>query len=438
MKRFAFIIYVAVIGVLITATVLEKTYGTPFVKDHIYGAWWFIAMWALLCVSSIVVLIRRKVYQRPAAMLVHLSLVAILVGAFITHLFGVQGAMHLRKGEVSNLMLDRETELIEQLPFQMRLIDFGLQYYPDTQLPMDYRSVLAIEGTSDTLTVSMNQIGKCHTYRFYQSDYDPDLQGTYLAVSRDPWGIGITYTAYALLFVSLIWMLITDRLAVKGKRMRRSTLFYALFLLACFVLLLTHFMRKYSPETHPLPVLNSRLLPIHVSTIMMAYVLFVILALQSLVALIAHWIAAKGREVKQLSLLSRGSHFNLKLALTLLAIGIMLGAIWANQSWGRYWGWDPKEVWALITLMVYAVPLHAFQRENIKLENVNIGNSKGQRTKVNVECQMVNSQWLNGQWLNGKWLNGKWYYLYLLLAPLSVAITYFGVNFFLGGMHSYA
>ena len=384
MKRFTFIIYVAVIGVLITATVLEKTYGTPFVKDHIYGAWWFIAMWALLCVSSIVVLIRRKVYQRPAAMLVHLSLVAILVGAFITHLFGVQGAMHLRKGEVSNLMLDRETELIEQLPFQMRLIDFDLQYYPDTQLPMDYRSVLAIEGTSDTLTVSMNQIGKCHTYRFYQSDYDPDLQGTYLAVSRDPWGIGITYTAYALLFVSLIWMLITDRLAVKGKRMRRSTLFYTLFLLACFVLLLTHFMRKYSP------------------------------------------VAAKGREVKQLSLLSRGSHFNLKLALTLLATGIMLGAIWANQSWGRYWGWDPKEVWALITLMVYAVPLHAFQRENIKLENVNIGNPKGKWS--NVECQMVNS----------KWLNGKWYYLYLLLAPLSVAITYFGVNFFLGGMHSYA
>ena len=226
----------------------------------------------------------------------------------------------------------------------------------------------------------------------------------------------------------LIWMLITDRLAVKGKRMRRSTLFYTLFLLACFVLLLTHFMRKYSPETHPLPVLNSRLLPIHVSTIMMAYVLFVILALQSLVALIAHWIAAKGREVRQLSLLSRGTHFNLKLALTLLATGIMLGAIWANQSWGRYWGWDPKEVWALITLMVYAVPLHAFQREYI-----NIGNPKGQRTKVNVECQMV-----NGKWLNGKWSNSKWYYLYLLLAPLSVAITYFGVNFFLGGMHSYA
>ena len=265
-------------------------------------------------------------------------------------------------------------------------------------------------------------------WSLYQSDYDPDLQGTYLAVSRDPWGIGITYTGYALLFVSLIWMLITDRLAVKGKRMRRSTLFYTLFLLACFVLLLTHFMRKYSPETHPLPVLNSRLLPIHVSTIMMAYVLFVILALQSLVALIAHWIAAKGREVRQLSLLSRGTHFNLKLALTLLATGIMLGAIWANQSWGRYWGWDPKEVWALITLMVYAVPLHAFQREYI-----NIGNPKGQRTKVNVECQMV-----NGKWLNGKWSNSKWYYLYLLLAPLSVAITYFGVNFFLGGMHSYA
>ena len=87
-------------------------------------------------------------------------------------------------------------------------------------------------------------------------------------------------------------------------------------------------------------------------------------------------------------------------AVLLLAIGIFLGAVWANVSWGRYWGWDPKEVWALITLLVYSVPLH---RKSIKFLQT-----------------------------------PKYYHLYMLLAFLTVLMTYFGVNYFLGGMHSYA
>ena len=60
-KRFVFIIYVAVIGVLVTATVLEKIYGTPFVMEHIYGAWWFIALWAVLGVGCIENVIIKKI-----------------------------------------------------------------------------------------------------------------------------------------------------------------------------------------------------------------------------------------------------------------------------------------------------------------------------------------------------------------------------------------
>ena len=87
-------------------------------------------------------------------------------------------------------------------------------------------------------------------------------------------------------------------------------------------------------------------------------------------------------------------------AVLLLAAGIFTGAIWANQSWGRYWGWDPKETWALITMMVYALPLH-------------------RRTFT----------WLQ----RPRCLN-----IYLLLAFASVIITYVGVNYILGGLHSYA
>lgn len=94
------------------------------------------------------------------------------------------------------------------------------------------------------------------------------------------------------------------------------------------------------------------------------------------------------------------SHIMLYPAVFLLAIGIFIGTVWANVSWGRYWGWDPKEVWALITMLVYALPLHYrsisfFRRPTL-------------------------------------------FHIYMIVAFLSVLVTYFGVNFFLGGMHSYA
>ena len=84
----------------------------------------------------------------------------------------------------------------------------------------------------------------------------------------------------------------------------------------------------------------------------------------------------------------------------LLAVGIFLGAVWANVSWGNYWSWDPKESWALITLMVYAVPLH--------------------RSLLTTRRSPLA------------------YHVYMVVAFLAVLITYFGVNFLLGGMHSYA
>ena len=168
--------------------------------------------------------------------------------------------------------------------------------------------------------------------------------------------------------------------------------------------LLVAMMGQSNPQITPLmPVLSSPLLSIHVCLVMLSYTLFAFLALNSLATLISSknpsLISPKGRSPKipETPLLGRGrGRFQLKTAVFLLAAGIILGAIWANQSWGRYWGWDPKEVWALITLMVYTIPLHV------------------------------------------KRVNGQWIHLYMIFAFLTVIITYFGVNFFLGGMHSYA
>ena len=104
-------------------------------------------------------------------------------------------------------------------------------------------------------------------------------------------------------------------------------------------------------------------------------------------------------EVSRLTALSR---LLLYPAVSLLAIGIFVGAVWANVSWGAYWSWDPKETWALITLLIYALPLH---REVL-------GASALARPRG--------------------------YNLYVLAAFLAVLMTYFGVNYFLSGMHSYA
>ncbi|MBP5501831.1 MAG: cytochrome c biogenesis protein CcsA, partial [Bacteroidales bacterium] len=84
----------------------------------------------------------------------------------------------------------------------------------------------------------------------------------------------------------------------------------------------------------------------------------------------------------------------------LLGIGIFLGAVWANISWGRYWSWDPKETWALITFMIYAVGFHRISLKFLQ--------------------------------------NNRHQHLFFVLAFLTVLMTYFGVNYFLGGMHSYA
>jgi ABC-type transport system involved in cytochrome c biogenesis permease subunit len=100
-----------------------------------------------------------------------------------------------------------------------------------------------------------------------------------------------------------------------------------------------------------------------------------------------------------------------------LAAGIFVGAVWANQSWGRYWGWDPKETWALITLLIYALPLHAVSFPSFNFAEKAVTANDAQKPARH---------------------SGKFFNIYLLLAFLSVLMTYFGVNYLLSGMHSYA
>ena len=163
------------------------------------------------------------------------------------------------------------------------------------------------------------------------------------------------------------------------------------FLLSGFALLVSY-LGQMNPQITPLmPVLVSPWLSLHVSVIMMSYALFAFILLNGV------WALCVPREAERLMTYSR---LMLYPALFLLTAGIFIGAVWANVSWGRYWGWDPKEVWALITMLVYALPLHA-----------------------------ASLPWFR---------KPRFFHIYTIAAFLSVLITYFGVNFFLGGMHSYA
>ena len=160
-------------------------------------------------------------------------------------------------------------------------------------------------------------------------------------------------------------------------------------MIAGLTLLVAH-LSEMSPQiTSLMPVLHSPWLTTHVSLIMVSYSLFAFMAVIAAVDL-----------VKRDARLDALNRLMLYPAEIFLAIGIFLGAIWANQSWGTYWSWDPKEVWALISMLIYCVPLH-------------VGSLPIMR-------------------------KAKVHDIYLIIAFLSILMTYFGVNYLLGGMHSYA
>jgi ABC-type transport system involved in cytochrome c biogenesis permease subunit len=166
------------------------------------------------------------------------------------------------------------------------------------------------------------------------------------------------------------------------------------FFIAGFAMLVAGMGESNPAITALMPVLHSPLLCIHVAVIMISYALLMSIALNGVTALLLH------RRSEVVRRLRTVSNLMLYPALFLLAGGIFVGAIWANQSWGCYWSWDPKETWALITLFVYAIPLHQTSLVIFRRD-----------------C---------------------FFHGYVTCAFLAVLITYFGVNYLLGGMHSYA
>jgi ABC-type transport system involved in cytochrome c biogenesis permease subunit len=622
------------IVMMMAATIVEKIKGTPVAFDVFYHNPLFITLWAVTAVAGLIYLVLYGTPKRVITMALHVGLVVILAGAFVTYVFGETGMIHLREGEAKGTF-ELEDESVAELPFSIRLDEFAIEYHHGSKMPSDYRSEITFLPEDEAVTISMNNIAKYRGYRFYQADYDEDGKGSILAVSHDPWGVGITYAGYLILLLSMIgfffqkdtafraalrrvasmtaavvlflalpsvsasaagsrdlekalgdmyvyyghrvcpfdtylqekgadaaieslekmklfpladstgtvsWYAASDQFPeqvyedealwtflrksadlvkesvtagdiagaekilqgikayqektaasvipsakkVKAERLyiriarpkvefmlcltlgivlfilggilitkrkkypawvltagavvalliwlyltvviglrwyvsgtgpyvgrynvmmlmawfatlailllyKRFPLIQPLgFLLAGFTMLLAS-RAGVSPQIMPLmPVLQSPLLSIHVLSMMMSYTLFGLVAFNGIMGVAVP--SAEAREIlRDVSLVV------LYPAVFLLTFGTFLGAVWANISWGSYWAWDPKETWALVTLLVYSFTLHGGALKPFR--------------------------------------NPRFFHWYTIVAFLCVLITYFGVNFLLGGMHSYA
>ena len=530
--------FALITAILMVATIMEKIHGTEYALQNIYRADWMIALWTTATLSGIVYVLQRRMQRQPMTLCLHLAFAVILLGAFVTHTTGRQGQMHLRVGEYSNQYLLPDSTM-EKFPFSISLHGFEVTRYAGTETPIDFTSTIVIyDNERIEGTVSMNSIFKHRGYRFYQSGYDNDERGTFLAVSHDPWGIGITYAGYSLLLLSMILFFVQPdsrfRTALRKGRniaiillmlfvsttssarntqqipakenaiallgtnygaealynsmsdnrplaitcLATGTILFVLFCInrkenrtrqilaswikviawvtaaylslqialrwhigghiplsngyetmvfmawlsilmtpiagnrvkemlpfgyiACGLALLVSTFGDSTEQIAPLaPVLRSPLLSIHVVVIMISYTLLAFTMLNGVAALIINTTHKNtplaNREIAELQ---RISTLMLYPAVFMLTAGIFIGAVWANISWGRYWGWDPKEVWALITMLVYSTTLHS---SSIKAMH-----------------------------------RPMFFHIYCIVAFLTVLITYFGVNFILGGMHSYA
>ncbi len=454
------------------ATLAERNHGSDYAREHFYNSWWFILLWGALALSALAWMLYRRV-RNVRVWLLHGSLLVILLGALLTYTTGRTGVVHLREGIKINYYLTDEGPngiIPRQLPFSLHLDSFVIDRHHASMDPSNFRAHVTLyadregKGVGEPIVISMNHICSRGGYRLCLGNFDADLRGTVLSLNRDKTGLPVTYAGYAMLFLSLLWMLMTPKgsfrrllttassqdvttqsLSWRSLSIQRGMLWPVLLLLltvgllvilimryveggrlpmgtgyetllfvawlvsvvglivgrrypilrvlalmmAFFFLLVSQIGQKNSSTEHISPILDSPLLGIHVSIVMLSYALLSITFVCGVVSLIR-----RNTDLSHLSLMM------LYPGIATLAIGIFIGAIWANISWGAYWSWDPKEVWALITLMVYAVPIH--------------------RTRITAMQ------------------HPKVYHRYMVVAFIVLLMTYFGVNYLLGGMHSYA
>lgn len=257
LKRTAFSLLGILLLILTIATILEKIYGTDFVNEYIYSSVPFVILWGVTAITSLLYIIKGKLHRQPVIFLLHLSLLFILAGAFTTWIYGEQGTMRVRQGEQQTSFTDSKG-ISHQLPFSITLNQFEIIYYKGTLAPMDFISHISVADKDCHRQiqgkVSMNHIFSYQHYRFYQSGYSEDNEGSVFSVSHDPYGIGITYAGYTLLLLSTVFFFFSPqsrfRQLLKSPLLHRSlTVILLLFAFS----LNSNFLKANSPSPKVLP-----------------------------------------------------------------------------------------------------------------------------------------------------------------------------------------
>ena len=451
----------AVILMLIAATLLENLHGSSFVIDNIYHSSWFITLWALLAITGMIYILYTS--RRATLVMLHASFVVILLGALVSFMTSKHGHITIAYEGVPASMFTTPDGTLEKLPFRLQLTDLKTIYPENSETPADYVATVVVDDRKEqhTHTVSLNSPMKINGYRFCIKGVSEENLS--LTVSYDIYGRPISYAGYLMVFVSFL-LLFFDRQGgfgntlqlLRGERETKSViegkerssniatrttgallcviiptalLWYrrgtfpatngaeALMLLASVIAAIaialgnkyrfTSLKRRLAVaacisaaialsglegEDEVQPILRTPLLGVHVTTIIIAYALLACTAVNAAIALCT-------RNTKRRAQQALFGRVLLYPATMLLATGIFIGAVWADISWGRYWGWDPKEVWALVTLLVCSVAFHTRSLQFMARPTT--------------------------------------FHLFCIAAFAAVLFTYFGVNYLLGGLHSY-
>lgn len=446
-----------IITLLITATIIEKLKGSSFVLEQIYHSPLLIALFGITAISALSYIVTHTRGFR--LFLLHTALATILSGALISHLTAEDGEIILAKDSAPASMFTDSAGELKKLPFRMMLVE-TTTLYDKQNCPIDYFARIDISDSkeSSALTLSMNSPIKKDGYIFCIKSHSQDVIS--LLVAHDPWGIFITYSGYTIFIVTFLFTLIVHKRIssplphkMNGKtdkkpvnrilyiasailfiaigtagclRWYRTGLFpvtngYEAMLLISWCGLLTGiifkrhislvlpimftlsvmalvaaFFTKSNDTGLIMPVLRTPLLGLHVSCVILSYTLIGFLAINALIGIFYKHFRHDENKVLQLADTGRSILYP---AILLLFTGIFIGAVWANISWGRYWGWDPKEVWALITLLLCSLPFHAKSIPQLARPIV--------------------------------------FHYFCIILFFAMLFTYLGVNYFLGGIHAY-
>ena len=451
---------------LVAVTLVEALSGGSFVPREVYSSPFFVLLWVLMAVSAFLYILNTSVRKVPATFFLHCSFLVVLAGAFVTYIAGERGTLTLCEGGSPSSMFVKSDGSLAKFPFRVTLQRCGVELADDGASPLDYFAELAVQssaGDSETAVLSMNKVYDREGIRFCLSQVNDGC--VTLLVSNDPWGTAITYSGYLLTVLGFLFVLVArntqkaalakllyatgyPRVTLPSWRLSKM-IFISLFLFVCITyfgirrwvetavfpvsngaealmfiawcaFLSVAFLRRNSNLSFGvfcyafmcvavsqssgvassgwvLPVLRTPLLPLHVITIVISYVFIGLLAVNALVSLLVYWFNGNYERLKSTAVSGR---VMLYYATLLLVAGIFLGAAWANIAWGRYWGWDPKEVWALVTLLVCSFGFHT-------------------RSLPFMARPLV-------------------FHCFSLVAFLVMLFTFFGVNYLLGGLHSYA